>query len=103
MATNLKEHYCSSMPRMASISFNKKLRYDDKRVPELFTSGFELMLVQRKKEGKLIPKTYDIKVPIDYCPFCNEKLEPKSHLESCDCTLCSVQKSFRGEQTTTGE
>ena len=95
MSTNLKKHWCDRMPRMADIIFSKKLRCEDK---DFFKSGFELELTERKKEGKLVPKRYSIRVPIDYCPFCNEKLEPKAHLESCDCTLCSTQKALRGSQ-----
>ena len=96
MATDLKEHYCGHMPRMASITFNKSLRYT--KITELFKSGFELELTERKKEGKLTPKLYQIKVPVDYCPFCGEKLEPKAHLESCDCDLCDTQKVLRGSR-----
>lgn len=90
--TDNHEHYCGWTPRMAHIEFNKKLKDDSPELPDLNRSGFELTLIQRKKEGKLFPKTYDIKVPVEFCPFCGQKLEAKPHLESCECILCSPTK-----------
>ncbi len=94
MVTNLKKHYCDRMPPMAAITYSKKNYYI--AIPELATTGFTLELSERKKEGKLEPKRYNIKVPINYCPFCGDKLEAKPHLESCDCMLCETEKAFRG-------
>lgn len=68
---------------MASIEFNPN---------RFFSPGFELTVFERKKEGKISPKTYSIKVPVDYCPFCGEKLEIKEHPKDCDCISCEIER-----------
>ncbi len=87
MATDTQAHICSRMPRMAGIDYNKRLKQ------------FELILMKRFKEGKIEPKLYTIKVPINFCPFCSENLDKEStpHLESCNCTLCMCKKIDKDE------
>ena len=89
--TNEKTHHCISMPYGASIRFKGR-----KYVSE-HHSGFELTFYERKKEGKLIPKTYSISYMIDYCPFCGEKLIPRTHKPTCKCTLCEMDRVMTGK------
>ena len=82
MATNQRDHSCGRKCFGAEIEFNKR------------KDQWILTLKHRVKEGKLKEKTYLVKYPINFCPFCGENLikEGTPHLESCDCILCSVDK-----------
>ncbi len=86
MATNKTEHTCIQKCYGAMIEFNKRKKQ------------WILYLKHTEKEGKLQPKTYLVEYPIKFCPFCGVSLykEAKPHLESCNCTLCSVKKSKKG-------
>ena len=87
VTTNLKTHYCGTIPRLALIERSKN--------KSKFGSDFKLILIKNFVEGKLEPKTYEISVDIAFCPFCGEKIEAKPHLESCKCDLCDFSKTIR--------
>ena len=82
MATNLREHICGRKCYGPFVELNKRKKQ------------WILGLKHRVKEGKLEPKVYFAKYPINFCPFCGEDLykESRPHLESCDCVLCTSDK-----------
>ena len=85
MATDETEHTCIQKCYGAMIEFNKRRKQ------------WILYLKHTEKEGKITPKTYLVKYPINFCPFCGIQLdkEAKPHLESCDCSLCTFKKAER--------
>ena len=84
--TKPNKHFCEKTPMMASMEFNKK---------RVRSPGFELTLMERKKEGKLTPKSYMIKIGINYCPFCGLKLA-EEHPGDCICLDCGSDRMITG-------